>query len=108
VAAGFNNLYDLAVGDLNGDGKPDLAFTVNDNSNGHGVGIALGNGDGTFQAAALFPTTLQDPNLDTPYPATSRSSISIQTGIQTSSSPTLNSAPSPLVWRWHRVLLRSP
>jgi len=46
-----------------------LAFTVNDNSNGHGVGIALGNGDGTFQAAALFPTTLQDPNLDTPYPA---------------------------------------
>ena len=39
----------MAVGDLNGDGKPDLAV-ANDGSNS--VSVLLGNGDGTFQAAA--------------------------------------------------------
>jgi hypothetical protein len=39
---------DIAVGDFNGDGKPDLAAT---NS---AVGICLGNGDGTFSSAAWF------------------------------------------------------
>ena len=57
------------MADLNGDGKADLAFTVNDNTNGHGVGIALGNGDGTFQAVSLVPTSLQDASLDQPFPA---------------------------------------
>lgn len=47
--------YSVAVADLNGDGKPDLAFTSyerngNDPLNGV-VGTLLGNGDGTFQSA---------------------------------------------------------
>ena len=40
----FGGLSAVAVGDFNGDGKPDLAVTA-----GH-VFVALGNGDGTFQS----------------------------------------------------------
>ena len=39
----------MAVGDVNGDGKPDLVV-ANDSSNT--VSVLLGNGDGTFQAPA--------------------------------------------------------
>src|ERR1700683_985214 len=39
----------VAVGDLNGDGIPDIAVV-----NGSGVAILLGNGDGTFQAAVIY------------------------------------------------------
>ena len=38
-----------AVGDLNGDGKPDLAMTVGD-----GVSVLVGNGDGTFQSFVKY------------------------------------------------------
>jgi len=43
--------YSVAIADLNGDGKADLAFTVNG-----GVAVALGNGDGTFAAPSTYPT----------------------------------------------------
>ncbi len=39
----------LAVGDLNGDGKPDLAVVEND-----GIGILLNAGSGTFGAATYY------------------------------------------------------
>ena len=46
----------VAVGDFNGDGKPDLAV-ANNYSNTYGTGTAsvlLGNGDGTFQTPQNF------------------------------------------------------
>jgi hypothetical protein len=46
--------FSVAVADVNGDGKPDLAV-ANDNSNPTGsVSILLGNGDGTFQPAVTY------------------------------------------------------
>jgi len=41
----------VAVADVNGDGKPDLAVA---NSNQGTVGVLIGNGDGTFQAAVSY------------------------------------------------------
>jgi hypothetical protein len=43
----------VAVGDLNGDGKPDLAVT---NFLGQGLDILLNNGDGTFGSARFYTT----------------------------------------------------
>ena len=43
---------DVAAGDLNGDGKVDLALTV---AFGSVVHVLLGNGDGTFQPAVDYP-----------------------------------------------------
>jgi hypothetical protein len=51
----------VALGDFNGDGKPDL-LTLDDNGNTAGVGIMLGNGDGTFgtvTSITTFPCTLE-------------------------------------------------
>jgi Bacterial Ig-like domain (group 3)/FG-GAP-like repeat len=41
----------VAVADLNGDGKPDLAVV---NRNSANIGVLLGNGDGTFQPAITY------------------------------------------------------
>jgi hypothetical protein len=45
-----NQAQGVAVGDFNGDGRPDLAVA----SYVTGVGILLGNGDGTFQPAVIY------------------------------------------------------
>src|SRR5437879_6258413 len=42
------NPVSVAVGDFNGDGKPDLAV-----ANKQGVAVLLANGDGTFQRAVI-------------------------------------------------------
>jgi len=50
----------IAVGDFNGDGKPDLALVTSGGFlqlQATIVVILLGNGDGTFRKGALYPTT---------------------------------------------------
>jgi uncharacterized protein (TIGR03437 family) len=46
----------LAVGDFNGDGKPDLAVVVNTENNGaaDGVLVYLGNGEGSFKPSTSY------------------------------------------------------
>ncbi|PYJ87455.1 MAG: VCBS repeat-containing protein [Verrucomicrobia bacterium] len=45
------NLTSVAVGDFNGDGKPDLVVA---NQHANSVSILLGNGDGTFKSAVNY------------------------------------------------------
>ncbi len=56
TAAGPGATYfarDVAIGDLNGDGKPDLILTGGSGSNGDGAtAVALGRGDGAFERVA--------------------------------------------------------
>ena len=47
TAAGKN--FSVAVGDFNGDGKPDVALVNQAGFTGNFVQVLLGNGDGTFQ-----------------------------------------------------------
>jgi len=49
----------VAVGDFNGDGKPDLAVPV---YSVPGLSILLGNGDGTFTAGPVAPTVSANVN----------------------------------------------
>jgi hypothetical protein len=55
--AGADYAYDIAVGDFNGDGKPDLVLTDCSPITGSDCGlfsILLGNGDGTFKPAVTY------------------------------------------------------
>ena len=45
--------YFVAIGDFNGDGKPDLVTT---NLNSDNVSVLIGNGDGTFQTQVTYST----------------------------------------------------
>src|SRR5256712_3318430 len=47
------NPRSVAMGDVNGDGRPDLAVA---NGGSNTVSVLVGNGDGTFQAAQSFAT----------------------------------------------------
>jgi hypothetical protein len=47
----------LAVGDLNGDGKPDLAFQSNDTTGG-GISVLLNTGNGTFGTPTYYPVAI--------------------------------------------------
>jgi hypothetical protein len=47
-----------AVGDMNGDGKPDLIVP---NFSSNTVGVLLGNGDGTFQPVVTFNPGVKNP-----------------------------------------------
>jgi uncharacterized protein (TIGR03437 family) len=47
-----NNPMSVALADLNGDGKVDVATAINSGS----VAVSLGNGDGSFQAATYYTT----------------------------------------------------
>jgi hypothetical protein len=61
--SGGNGVANLAVADLNGDGKPDLVvanYCVSGSACGANtagsVGVLLGNGDGSFQPAVIYYT----------------------------------------------------
>ena len=57
-SSGGSNAFSAAVGDVNGDGKPDIVVTnqcdsVGDCTNGV-VSVLLGNGDGTFRSPVSY------------------------------------------------------
>ncbi len=52
VSAGFGGPYDLAIGDWNRDGVPDIAVSNPTNST---VGVLFGLGGGTFQTPLVIP-----------------------------------------------------
>jgi uncharacterized protein (UPF0548 family) len=64
--SGGQNASFVAVGDLNGDGKPDLAVAnqcvSNSNCNNGVVSVLLGNGDGTFNSAINYTATGANSN----------------------------------------------
>jgi hypothetical protein len=54
IATGLPLTGGVVVGDLNGDGKPDIVVTTHSISVPFAVYLLLGNGDGTFSAPALI------------------------------------------------------
>jgi FG-GAP-like repeat len=58
LAGGTNNAQAIAVGDVDGDGRLDLAVA---NYNTDSVSILLGTGSGTFHTAVAYPTGAGNP-----------------------------------------------
>jgi hypothetical protein len=57
IATGTGEPEYVAFGDLNGDGKVDMAVTMSNGSYSGEIVVALGNGDGTFQAPVAYNST---------------------------------------------------
>jgi hypothetical protein len=67
----YYNPYAPVIGDLNGDGIPDITVTIDDllNKTNQSIALLLGNANGSFQPPTSLPATLQDPSTGYPFPA---------------------------------------
>lgn len=77
--------YDGALGDFNGDGKPDLAVANNGTSN---ISVLLGNGDGTFGTKTdydvgqqAYGVVITDLNSDGKLDIVAETSFSLTEGV---------------------------
>ncbi len=58
-ATGCYGVSSVVIGDLNGDGSPDLAETCSGSVSGGTVSMLLGNGDGTFGPSIEYPAGIE-------------------------------------------------